>query len=303
MGEFDRSLISNLPKSLNWFVRSLGLACNTLMKGVKFSDKPDYVLKTENFIEVFEEVIMKDKDTLEKFRLKFLKSIYDDNYTDITAKIMSEEGKVNDKFIKEGLEIVVGSSVLPVSTIYTKITEHIKKNKLRSTHPPRIILSFFAVMYHTVLKEETKETKDLISENINTMMGVIEELTRPPSPQGNSMADMFKNFNPGKMSEMFNKMGQDPRMSGEFKKAHGKVAEILKSEDPTKVMGDLFKEMTAHAAEAQEENPQLAAAMSAASASEEADEEVNLPDPGASPTEETTPGGTDGAQEEAESQD
>jgi len=226
------------------------------MKGVKFSDKPDYVIKTEKFIEVFEEIIMKDKTTLESFRVKFLKEIYDTYYTEIVSKVMPGNGKVNDHFIKNNLEFKLGKSTLPISTIYTNITKHVKENNIRSIHPPKILLGFFSVMFHTVVKEEPKETLDLISENINTLMGAIEDLIRPPTPPSNSMFDMVKNFNPGQMSEFFNKIGQDPRMSEEFKKVHGKVTDIFKNKDPAQAMGELFKEMSAHAGMDEQDNPQ-----------------------------------------------
>lgn len=261
MSEFDRTVISNLPKSLGWFVRSLNLACNTMMKGVKFSDKPEFIKKTESFTEVvIEDIVMKDKEKLENFRAKFLKPIYDQNYTDIIAKVIPSEGKVNDKFVKEGLVIEVGKNVLPISEIYTNITKHVKDNNLRSIHAPKILLGFFAVMFYTVAKEESKETLDMISDNMDSMINTIEEMLRPPTPPPGGMMDMLKNFNPGKMSEMFSTMGQDPRMSEEFKKAHGKVAEILKSENPGEAMQELFKEMTSHAVTVEEDNPQLGSA-------------------------------------------
>ncbi len=273
MSEFDRTVISNLPKSLGWFVRSLNLACNTMMKGVKFSDKPEFIKKTEAFTEVvIEDIVMKDKEKLENFRAKFLKPIYDENYTDIISKVIPSEGKVNDKFVKEGLEIKVGKNVLPISEIYVNITKHVKEKNLRSIHAPKIILGFFAVMFYTVAKEESKETLDMISDNMDSMINTIEDMLRPPTPPGGGMMDMLKNFNPGKMSEMFSQMGQDPRMSEEFKKAHGKVTEILKSDNPSEAMGELFKEMSAHAATAQEENPQLAASAPAAPAASTPDE-------------------------------
>lgn len=265
MSEFDRTVISNLQKSLGWFVRGLQLSCNTMMKGVKFSDKPEYIKKTEAFVEVvIDDIVMKDKEKLENFRAKFLKPIYDHNYTDIIAKVIPSEGKVNDKFVKEGMEIRVGKNVLPISEIYTNITKHVKDKNLRTIHAPRILLGFFAVMFYTVHKEESKETLDMISENMDSLINTIEDMLRPPTPPGGGVMDMLKNFNPGNISEMFNKMGQDPRMSEEFKKAHGKVAEILKSENPTEVMKELFNEMSVHAAAAQEENPQLSTAAAAA---------------------------------------
>jgi hypothetical protein len=279
MTEFDRTVISNLPKSLGWFVRSLNLACNTMMRGVKFSDKPEYIKKTEAFTEVIiEGIALKDKVKLENFRTRVLKPIYEQNYTEIISKVIPSEGKVDDKFMKEGLEIKVGSNVLPVSEIYTNITKRIKDKNLRSIHPPKILLGFFAVMFYTMKEEESeenKETLDMISDNMDSMINSIEDILRPPSPTGGGMMDMIKNFNPGKMSEMFNKMGQDPRMSEEFKKAHGKVAEILKSDNPSEVMGELFKEMSAHASASQEENPQ----MSGPPSKEESSEEVPVSNP------------------------
>lgn len=279
MAEFDRTVISNLPKSLGWFVRSLNLACNTMMKGVKFSDKPEYIKKTESFIEVvIEEIVLKDKEKLENFRSKFLKPIYDEHYTDIIAKVIPSEGKANDKFFKEGLEIKVGSNVLPISEIYVNITKHVKEKSIKSIHAPKILLGFFAVMFYTVIKEESKETLDMISENMDSMISIIEDLLRPPTPPSGGMMDMLRNFNPGKMSEMFSQMGQDPRMSEEFKKAHGKVTEILKSDNPSEAMGALFKEMSMHAAMAQEENPQASAAAAPATGVKKSDSPLSLGD-------------------------
>jgi len=248
MVEFDRTLISNLPKSLAFFIRSLVLSCNTLLKGVRLSDKPKYVEQSEEFSEFFEN-ILREKGAVEKFREKILKDIYEDNYTDIISKAIDDDNNPHDSFMLDDLNFNFGKFCLPISTIYKNITEYAKKN--RSVHPPKIMLGFYATMFHTVKNDgETKETLDLISNNINIMIEAIEDISRPlpSSSSGNFLMDALKKFNPGEATEMFNKIGSDPRMSEEFKKVHGKVTDIFKSENPMDALNSLFKEMSAEAA-------------------------------------------------------
>lgn len=248
--EFDKSLISSLPRSLNFLIRSCDLACNTLMKGKLFSDKPDYVVQQEQFSEFFENVLKKP-EAIEKFRNKVLKDVYDSNYTDVIEKIIND-GKANDKFMLSGIEFRFGKFVLPISKIYRNATLH-----GRSVHPPKILLGFYAVMYYTVKEEESKECLDLVSSNINSMIETIEEMARPPPGAGGGMSggnffkDALSKFDLGQTTEMLNKISSDPKMSGEFKKMCGKVQEVFESGNPMESLGDLIKESSIHAAEAE----------------------------------------------------
>lgn len=253
--EFDKSLISSLPRSLNFLIRSLDLACNTLMKGKLFSDKPEYIVQQEQFSEFFENVLKKP-EAIEKFRNKVLKDVYDANYTDVIEKIVID-GKANDKFMLSGIEFRFGKFILPISKIYRNATLHAKEN--RSVHPPKILLGFYAVMYYTVKDEESKECLDLISSNINSMIESIEEMARPPPqassgmPGGNFIKDALSKFDLGQTTEMLNKISSDPKMSGEFKKMCGKVQEVFESGNPMEALGELVKESSIHAAQSEGE--------------------------------------------------
>jgi hypothetical protein len=250
--EFDRTLISNLRNSLSFLNRSLLLACNTLMKGKLLSEKPDYVRETEIFTEFFRNVLGEAK-AIEKFRVKVLKPLYDEIYSDLLSKVI-DDGKVQDSFIKEGISFKFGSYSLPISKIYSTVLELMEQDKkMKVIHPPKIILAFYAVMFYAVEKEESKEALDMIAVNMNLMIETIEDMTKPP-PQdgGNVIKDAFKKLNPAKMMEMMGSMNKDPRANAQMKQMFGKMQEAFGADDPMTALGDMIKESSRKMAEEME---------------------------------------------------
>lgn len=246
--EFDRSLISSLPRSLNFLVRSLDMACNTLMRGKLITDKPDYIEQQEQFSEFFENVYRKP-EAIEKFKDKVLKDIYDNNYTDIIEKIIVDNVP-KDRFMMNGLEFKFGKFVLPISKIYRNASLHAKEN--RSAHPPKILLGFYSVMFHTVKKEESKECLDLIAANISSMIEAIEEIAKPPQAQqagANIFQDLIKNFDISQPNSFLDKLTNNPNMPEELRGACDKVKQIFGSENPIEALEKFAKETTIHAAE------------------------------------------------------
>jgi len=228
------------------------------MKGKLFSDKPEYIVQQEQFSEFFENVLKKP-ESVEGFRTKVLKDVYDINYTDVIEKIIptdgESEGKANDKFMMSGIEFRLGKFILPISNIYRNATLQAKEAK--SVHPPKILLGFYAVMYYTVKDDESKECLDLISSNINTMIEAIEEMARVPAPNpgGNFFKEALGKFDLGQTTEMLNKISSNPKMSGEFKKMCNKVQQVFESGDPMEALGELIKESSIHAAEQMDDGP------------------------------------------------
>ena len=243
--EFDRSIISTLPKSLHYFTRSLVLACNTLMKGKRISEKPTFVSQTEEFGDFLGEVSSKEGvKGIEKIREKVLKDVYDQNYTDVINKILEGGGKANDSFMSSGIELRVGKICLPVSEVYKAIGEHSKKK--RTPHPVKILLGFYAVMYHTAgASGETKESLDLISDNINLMIDALEEMSRPPPSDGGFMGDLmskFKGMDIGKVGEMLESLAQNPSAPPDLKNHVVKLQDVIKSDNPAEKIGEFLRE-------------------------------------------------------------
>ena len=264
--EFDRSLISSLPKSLDFFVRSLVLSCNTLWKGKLISDKPEFILQTEEFSDFFKNVLS-DPKLVDKFREKVLKDIYDQNYTDIIEKIVGDDGKAQDKFMSSDIRFNFNKFCLPVSAVYKAIVEFSKKQRV--VHPAKILLGFYAVMFHTVVKEESKESLDLISVNINQMIDTLEEMARPPPREkSNFFQEALKNFNPGQATELLNKISNMPEANGQAKDALAKVKEMLSSDNPLEGLGNLLEETKKMASQMGEVPPDLEETAAAVAATE-----------------------------------
>ena len=271
--DFDRSLISSLPKSMHYFTRALVQSCNTFSKGKRISEKPEFVTQTEEFndfvVEISEKHGMKG---WEKFHEKVLKNVYDLRYTDIINKIFEEEGKANDSFMSNHMEFRYGNKVLPISIVYKTIIEHAKTNPI--FHPMKILLGFYSVMFYTaVMNKEPKTDLDLISDNINLMIDKLEEFARPPPQEGGFMNDMmskFKNMDLGKATEMLESLSQNPHAPPDLKEHKMKLKDVMKSPNPTERIGEFLKDTQEKMAKAAEN---LKRAQEEEEASKESEEE------------------------------
>ena len=165
-----------LEDSLEFLVDSMIEGCKFLMRTKMSLTKPNWVVETEKFGSLVTKI--KDDITLvNNLKLKSIRPVYDLHKKELLESIVDDKSKVRDDFLRcdvemsgfvlrtepEGLYFSIGKLNLPVGEVYTHSVKCMEKDHENISHPVKILIGLYCVMYYCADSDEEKKS---LEENI-----------------------------------------------------------------------------------------------------------------------------------------
>jgi len=258
-----------LEESLEFLVDSMVEGCKFLMRAKMSLTKPTWVVETEKFGSLVTKI--KDDVTLvNNLKVKSIRPVYDLHKQSLTTSIVDDKSKVQDDFLRcdtdmsgfvlrtepEGLFFSVGKLHLPVSEVYTHTVKCMEKDHENISHPVKILLGLYCVMYHTA---EHSEEKEALQKNVELMVSSLDSRDETKSSMPNPMnmvQNMLGNIDINQISEMMGNITGDEKASKEFSQIFSKMSDVVKDGgNPMEAMGELIKQASLNQAQAPESDP------------------------------------------------
>lgn len=313
---FKEEMISDFTSSMSFLVDSMLETLNYVSRGGIVGNKPSHTVQTEKFFSFYEKIVSspeKDRQTLiENLRQKVVGPVYDSYSLNFINKLVSDEGKVEDAFIKvsssegdslkirtcpDGIYFQISKVFLPVSEVYMEALRVSSKNRGENLpFPNKILLGLYSVMFQAVKDRLDRDTTNYFVENIRTLkesLDVCDEVKEKATDNGpmGLIKNMLGNIDFNQIGDMMAKVSGDEKSSKEFSDVFGKLSESIKNgSNPLEVMGDIIKQATVEAAEQEQEGQQEEQAESNSTAEatvdreeiavENTEEEITLPESG-----------------------
>ena len=253
-----------LEDSLEFLVDSMVEGCKFLMRAKMSLTKPTWVVETEKFGSLVTKI--KDDVTLvNNLKVKSIRPVYDLHKQSLTTSIVDDKSKVQDDFLRcdtdmsgfvlrtepEGLFFSVGKLHLPVSEVYTHAVKCMEKDHENISHPVKILLGLYCVMYHTA---EHSEEKEALQKNVELMVSSLDSRDETKSSMPNPMnmvQNMLGNIDINQISEMMGNITGDEKASKEFSQIFSKMSDVVKDGgNPMEAMGELIKQASLNQAQA-----------------------------------------------------
>ena len=273
---FKPEMVADFRASMSFLIDSMLETMSYVAKGNILGTKPSCAVQTEKFFSFFEKIQTlseKDRETLlENMRVKVVTPVYESNSVYFMQSLVGADGNVEDAFVKvppsedgdslkirttpDGIFFQASKVFLPISEVYMQALKASKKHKL--PFPNKILLGFYAVIYHAIKGEATSEVIDFFTENIQTLgesldvCDDVQERRQEGGPMG-MIKNLLGNIDFNQIGDMMAKVSGDERSSKEFGEVFGKLSETIKSGgNPMDVMGDIIKQAAADAASSTE---------------------------------------------------
>ena len=277
---FKEEMVSNFSSSMGFLIESMLETLTYISRGNIMENKPSYTVQTEKFFSFYEKIASsseKDKQTLlENLKQKVVGPVYDKYSLNFLNKLVSDEGKVEDSFIKVpasasgdslkirttpgGIYFQISKVFLPISEVYTEAVKVSLQHKGENLpFPNKILLGLYSVIFHSVKDRLDRDTSNYFTENIKTLnesLEVCDEVKEKPTDQGpmGLIKNMLGNIDFNQIGDMMAKVSGDEKSSKEFSDVFGKLSESIKNgSNPLEVMGDIIKQATVEAAEHEEQ--------------------------------------------------
>lgn len=265
---FDGTKISDLTSSMQYLISSMIDAGKYMSRAELLSAKPNWLAQTERFSSLFDR-IKEDKEAVEKFKNKVLYPMYLRYNIDLNNKLIDDEDKVQDAYIKikinknedfklktkpEGIHFFWDPFFLPISEAYSRVLAFETKNKEQNNmHATCILIGLYSVLYHAAFSKEDKEVLKGLNENIKLLVSALDIMVKPAPRSFGGPMDMLKNLMQNMDLEPIEEMMST--ITGDSK-AKGSLGEVLKrmgktveeGGNPLDQISEMMNEFTAQAA-------------------------------------------------------
>ena len=272
---FKDEMVSDFTSSMTFLIDSMLETLNFVSSGNIISNKPSHTVQTEKFFSFYEKVASSqssDRQVLiDNLQSKVVSPVYDKYSLNFLNRLVSDEGKVEDSFLKvsatdkdslkirttpEGLYFQISKVFLPVSEVYTESVRVSLQHKGENLpFPNKILLGLYSTVHHAVRDRLDRDMNNYFDENIKTLkesLDVCDEVKQKPPDQGpmGLIKNMLGNIDFNQIGDMMSKVSGDEKSSKEFSEVFGKLSDTIKSGgNPLEVMGDIIKQATVDAAQ------------------------------------------------------
>lgn len=278
---FKEEMVSTFTSSMSFLVDSMMETLSYVSRDNIVTSKPSHTVQTEKFFSFYEKLMASsetDRQVLvDNLRNKVVSPVYDKYSLNFLNHLVTEEGKVEDAFLKisaqdrdslkirtvpDGLYFQISKVFLPVSEVYTEAVKvSLQKKGENLPFPNKILLGLYSVVYHAISDRLDRDMMNYFTENIKTLkesLDVCDEVKQKPVDQGpmGLIKNMLGNIDFNQIGDMMAKVSGDEKSSKEFGEVFGKLSDTIKNGgNPLDVMGDIIKQATMDAAEHMEEAP------------------------------------------------
>ena len=101
---FKEEMVSDFTSSMSFLIESMLETLNYASRGNIISNKPSHTVQTEKFFSFFEKIASSSKSErivlIENLKLKVVSPVYEKYSLNFLNHLVTEEGKVEDAFLK-----------------------------------------------------------------------------------------------------------------------------------------------------------------------------------------------------------
>lgn len=273
MGSIENSL-KTFKSSFEYLIQSSVDTYQYITRGSIFANKPSWVVETEKFSSFFQK-ISENEEMMSNLRKKLVLPFYEEHCLEVLRPIIKEDSTLDDSFLKlpkeedsgdsfkvrthpKGLYFQISKVFLPLSESYTEAVRiSIERKNESPPYPIKILLGFYAVIFHTLKDTNQSDELEHISQNVMKLKDSLESYEDSKKDnqrsQGGPMGmikNLLGNIDFDQIGEMMKKVSGDEQSSKEFGEVFGKITNVIKDGgNPLEAMGDLIKDATVKAAE------------------------------------------------------
>ena len=260
----DISTLTNFEKSFDYLLKSMVNISEKIEKNNKIEKKTFWRKQTERFSSYCYSIREKLEDkTNEIIKNKIIKPMYDIHSINFTNRLIDDNNKVQDSFLKielnkgfsfkqkpDGLFLFSEGLYLPISDVYTRSVKYSKEKNV--PYPAQILLGLYKSIYYTVKNDIEENEKKILEDNINIIMNVLEnneeeekeDYKKPLNPM-DMINNFTKNLDFNSLGDIFNMTKNGNENGNEFSEIFQKVSEqIKKGKNPLDDLGKIMKEMS-----------------------------------------------------------
>lgn len=274
--EFSLDRIKTFPNAVSLLIDTMIQAGKHIYQQEAMASKPSWLVHSEKFSSFYER-IKRNEEALDKMKHDVVRPVFGNYELEFNSKLINENSVVQDEFLKveleesedftisapKGLFFKAGKLYLPFSETYSQIVSYNKRNGVKnSPYPLMLLLGLYSSVFNAVKEQETPQTNECFKENIQILLDGLEGCDGIPkrrAPDNNPMnmlQNMMQNFDFGQLSEMMGKVTGDEKASQEFGEVFGKMTESIKEgKNPLESMGEIIKNVSARMEE--EEDPDV----------------------------------------------
>ena len=260
--------INDFKSAMNFLLDSMLDTVNYLAQG-SHGVKPSFQVQTEKFSSFFDKIV-DTPELLTNFKEKVVLSLYQREMLSILRPLTSEDGKVQDDFIKvrsedgdgqfqlrtnpKGLYFQISKVFLPLSEVYTEAVKiSVEKKRENLPFPAKILLGFYSTIRYSIDRTDREAIKTLEA-NIDLLKGSLDvcDEVKPQRSEGpmGMIKNILGNVDFDQIGEMMKKITGDENSSKEFQEVFGKITDTLKDGgNPMEAMGEMIKRASVEAAE------------------------------------------------------
>jgi hypothetical protein len=269
---FKQEMVSDFKSSMTFLIDSMLETLSYVSRGRIMMGKQACHVQTEKFSSFFEKV-SEDDLLLENLQKKVVVPLFDTHSMSFLTPLIDSDGKVSDEFLKcqkkededegsfkirtnpDGIYFQISKVFLPISEVYTEAVKACVERKGENLpYPNKILLGLYSVIFHSIRDTTEQDQLDIINESRTVLAESLESCDETPR-QGNDSGPMgmiknlLGNIDFNQIGDMMQKVSGDEKSSKEFGEVFSKISDSIKTGgNPLEAMGDIIKEVSAHAA-------------------------------------------------------
>lgn len=266
--DFSLERIKDFPNSVSFLVDTMIQSGKFVYQNEGMISKPYWLNQCEKFSSFYERIKRKE-EAVDKLKFDVFKPVFSKYELEFNSKLINDENKVQDDFLKvsleedtsmdtlminepKGLFFKAGKLPLPFSETYSQVVSHIKRFQLKNNpYPLLLLLGLYSSIFNAVKEQETASTNQCFKDNMQILLdgldgcdGIPKRKQMDNNPM-NMLQNMMKNFDFGELSKMMGKVTGDEKASKEFGEVFGKMTEsIQKGENPLENFGEIIKDIS-----------------------------------------------------------
>ena len=267
--DFSLDRIKDFQNSVSFLTDTMIQSGKYVYQNEGMVSKPFWLNQSEKFSSFYERIKRKN-EAIDKLKLDVFKPIFTKFELEFNSKLINDENKVQDDFIKvtineedennnltinnpRGLFFKAGKLPLPFSETYSQVTAHNKKYQIKNNpYPLLLLIGLYSSIFNAVKEQETAMTNQCFKDNIQILLDGLEGCDGIPKKKQmdnnpmNMLQNMMKGFDFGELSKMMGKVTGDEKAAAEFGEVFGKMTESIKEgKNPMESMGEIIKNVSA----------------------------------------------------------
>lgn len=282
--DFSLDRIKDFPSSVSFLTDTMIQSGKYVYQNEGMLGKPFWLAQSEKFSSFYERIKRKE-EAIDKLKLDVFKPVFSKYELEFNSKLINDENKVQDEFLKvlledeeassssssmdlminnsRGLYFKAGKLPLPFSETYSQVTAHNKKYQIKNNpYPLLLLVGLYSSIFNAVKEQETAMTNQCFKDNIQILLDGLEGCDGIPKRKqtdNNPMSmlqNMMQSFDFGELSKMMGKVTGDEKAAAEFGEVFGKMTEsIKKGDNPLESMGEIIKNVSSRMED--EEDPDV----------------------------------------------